>query len=90
MVELLKNDTTTCTWFKSGVPIEHSDKFQVWHADALQEPVQSVLIIMNLTLDDAAEYTFRASNDNGECATSATVIVQRKLVICKVSFELQI
>ena len=78
-VELLKNTTTTCTWFKSGVPIEHSDKFQVWHGDALPEAVPSVLIIMNLTLDDAAEYTYRASNDNGECATSATVIVQRKL-----------
>jgi len=35
------------------------------------------LIIMNLTLDDAAEYTYRASNELGECATSATVIVQR-------------
>merc|ERR1712142_84440 len=76
-VELLKNDSTTCTWFKSGQPIEHSDEFQIWHADASKDPVQSVLIIMNLTLDDAAEYTFRASNDLGECATSATVIVQR-------------
>merc|ERR1711970_575552 len=86
-VELLKNDSTTCTWFKSGVPIEHSDKFQVWHAGALQEPVQSVLIIMNLTLDDAAEYTFRASNDLGECATSATVIVQRQEVVPDVKPE---
>ena len=77
-VELLKTPTTTCTWFKSGNPIEHSDKFQIWHGDASKDPVQSVLIIMNLTLDDAAEYTFRASNDLGECATSATVIVQRK------------
>merc|ERR1712142_930538 len=34
-VQLYKNTTTTCTWFKSGAPIEHSDKFQVWHADAL-------------------------------------------------------
>ena len=79
-VELLKTPTTTCTWFKSGQPIEHSDKFQIWHADASKDPVQSVLIIMNLTLDDAAEYTFRASNDLGECATSATVIVQRKFI----------
>merc|ERR1712228_484281 len=31
----------------------------------------------NLTLDDAAEYTYRASNELGECATSATIIVQR-------------
>merc|ERR1711990_125710 len=76
-VEVLKNAGTTCTWFKSGVPIEHSDKFQVWHAEAMEVPVKSVLILMNLTLDDAAEYTFRASNELGECATSATIIVQR-------------
>ena len=74
----MKNETTTCTWFKSGHPIEHSDKFQVFHAEAQHDPVPSVLIIMNLNLDDAAEYTFRASNENGECATSATVIVQRE------------
>merc|ERR1712228_924357 len=76
-VELLKTPITKCTWFKSGTPIEHSDKFQVWHEDASTKPVQSVLIIMNLTLDDAAEYTYRASNELGECATSATIIVQR-------------
>merc|ERR1712228_1113889 len=75
-VELLKTPITKCTWFKSGTPIEHSDKFQVWHEDASTKPVQSVLIIMNLTLDDAAEYTYRASNELGECATSATIIVQ--------------